>query len=223
MDPLVARNHSESGLGASLTSLRVAVRRSGHRWMAGPPVASTPSRTSPCRPPRPRLRPSTAAMNARSRCSSRSRWARATSTSGTSRGTFVLDRMLFSAVRYPGDYGFVPETLALDGDHLDALVILGEPTFPGCTIRSGPRHARHDRRQGARREAADRREPRPALARPAHARRRAGPSPPGDQHFFATYKDLERKFVEVRGWRGRDDAMRVLRVVKTPSTQRETS
>jgi inorganic pyrophosphatase len=50
------------------------------------------------------------------------------------RQTFVLDRMLFTAVRYPGDYGFIPDTLALDGDHLDAIVILGEPTFPGCTV-----------------------------------------------------------------------------------------
>ncbi|MEX2563236.1 MAG: inorganic diphosphatase, partial [Nitriliruptoraceae bacterium] len=52
------------------------------------------------------------------------------------RQTFVLDRMLFTSVRYPGDYGFIPDTLALDGDHLDALVILGEPTFPGCTVRA---------------------------------------------------------------------------------------
>src|SRR5665811_327448 len=47
---------------------------------------------------------------------------------------FVLDRMLFTAVRYPGDYGYIPGTLARDGDPLDALVILGEPTFPGCHI-----------------------------------------------------------------------------------------
>lgn len=50
-------------------------------------------------------------------------------------GRFYLDRMLFSAVHYPGDYGFIPETLAEDGDPLDALVLLGEPTFTGCLIR----------------------------------------------------------------------------------------
>jgi inorganic pyrophosphatase len=128
------------------------------------------------------------------------------------RGTFVLDRMLFSAVRYPGDYGFVPETLALDGDHLDALVILGEPTFPGCTVQArvlgmldmtddkGPDEklltvASHDPRWRDLHSLDD---------VPDHLRQEIS-------HFFATYNDLERKFVEVRGWRGRDDAMQVLR------------
>ncbi len=45
-----------------------------------------------------------------------------------------LDRRLFSATVYPADYGFVPETLAEDGDPLDVLVLLEEPTFPGCWI-----------------------------------------------------------------------------------------
>jgi inorganic pyrophosphatase len=47
-----------------------------------------------------------------------------------------LDRMLFSPVHYPADYGFVPDTLAEDGDPIDALVLLAEPTFPGCLIRT---------------------------------------------------------------------------------------
>jgi len=45
-----------------------------------------------------------------------------------------LDRRLFSATVYPADYGFVPDTLAEDGDPLDALVLLEEPTFPGCWV-----------------------------------------------------------------------------------------
>ncbi len=49
-----------------------------------------------------------------------------------------FDRMLFSAVHYPSDYGFVPETLASDGDPLDALVLVWEPTFPGCIIEVRP-------------------------------------------------------------------------------------
>lgn len=53
-------------------------------------------------------------------------------------GLFYLDRMLFSAVHYPADYGFIPGTLAEDGDPLDALVLVGEATFPGCMIRSKP-------------------------------------------------------------------------------------
>ncbi len=51
-------------------------------------------------------------------------------------GRLKLDRMLFTATRYPHDYGFVDNTLGLDGDPLDAMVLVGEPTFPGCLIRS---------------------------------------------------------------------------------------
>jgi inorganic pyrophosphatase len=45
-----------------------------------------------------------------------------------------FDRMLFSSMMYPADYGFIPETLALDGDPLDVLVLVNEPTFPGCVM-----------------------------------------------------------------------------------------
>ena len=54
------------------------------------------------------------------------------------RGLIRLDRRLFSATFYPADYGFVPDTLAEDGDPLDALVLLDEPTFPGCLVESKP-------------------------------------------------------------------------------------
>jgi len=50
-------------------------------------------------------------------------------------GRLKLDRMLFTATRYPHDYGFVDNTLGEDGDPLDALVLVAEPTFPGCLIR----------------------------------------------------------------------------------------
>ncbi|MEU3494692.1 inorganic diphosphatase [Kitasatospora cineracea] len=50
-------------------------------------------------------------------------------------GRLRLDRMLFTSTRYPADYGYVEGTLADDGDPLDALVILEEPTFPGCLIK----------------------------------------------------------------------------------------
>lgn len=49
-------------------------------------------------------------------------------------GALRLDRQLFTATRYPGDYGFVPDTCADDGDPVDVLVVLDEPTFPGCHI-----------------------------------------------------------------------------------------
>jgi inorganic pyrophosphatase len=53
-------------------------------------------------------------------------------------GRIKLDRMLFTSTRYPADYGFIEDTLADDGDPLDALVLLEEPTFPGCLIDARP-------------------------------------------------------------------------------------
>ena len=53
-------------------------------------------------------------------------------------GVIRLDRRLFTATVYPADYGFVPETLAEDGDPLDVLVLLEDPTFPGCWINVRP-------------------------------------------------------------------------------------
>lgn len=49
-------------------------------------------------------------------------------------GRIVLDRVLYSAMSYPAEYGIIEETLAPDGDPLDILVIASEPTFPGCTV-----------------------------------------------------------------------------------------
>ena len=54
------------------------------------------------------------------------------------RHVFRLDRRLFSATAYPADYGFIPETLAEDGDPLDALVLVVDPTFPGCRVIGRP-------------------------------------------------------------------------------------
>jgi inorganic pyrophosphatase len=51
---------------------------------------------------------------------------------------FRLDRRLFTATTYPADYGYIPETLSEDGDPLDAMVVLEEPTFPGCWITARP-------------------------------------------------------------------------------------
>jgi inorganic pyrophosphatase len=53
-------------------------------------------------------------------------------------GAIWLDRTLFTATQYPADYGFVPHTLGEDGDPLDVLVLLDEPTFPGCHVMVRP-------------------------------------------------------------------------------------
>ncbi len=54
------------------------------------------------------------------------------------RHRFVLDRILYSSVHYPCDYGFIDGSLADDGDPLDVLVVISEPTFPGCVVRARP-------------------------------------------------------------------------------------
>ncbi len=51
-------------------------------------------------------------------------------------GRIRLDRMLFTSMSYPGDYGYIEETLGEDGDPLDAVLLLDEPTFPGCVVRA---------------------------------------------------------------------------------------
>src|SRR3989304_10150506 len=53
-------------------------------------------------------------------------------------GVVRLDRVLYSSVHYPTDYGLIPHTRAPDGDHLDVLVVVEEPTFPGCRLRARP-------------------------------------------------------------------------------------
>ena len=84
-------------------------------------------------------------------------------------GRIRLDRMLFTSTRYPADYGFVTGTLAEDGDPLDVLILLDEPTFPGCEITVRPVGVFWIATSTARREGPRRSRPRPA------ARRRPGP------------------------------------------------
>ena len=124
------------------------------------------------------------------------------------RSRFFLDRMLFSAVRYPGDYGFIPDTLAEDGDALDALVILGEPTFPGCHVKSrviGMLDMTDDQGHDQKILTVPDTDP-----RWRHIEKLDDvPDHMLDEihHFFGIYKDLEQKRVEVHGWRSLDEAM----------------
>ena len=53
-------------------------------------------------------------------------------------GVIKLDRVLFSPLHYPGDYGFIPQTYFDDNDPMDILVMMNEPTFPGCVIEARP-------------------------------------------------------------------------------------
>jgi inorganic pyrophosphatase len=123
-------------------------------------------------------------------------------------GRIRLDRMLFTATRYPADYGFIERTLGLDGDPLDALVLLDEPTFPGCLILARPICMYRMSDEAGRDDkvlCVPSRDPR--LARLQDI----GDMPPFElleiEHFFSVYKDLEPgKSVEGATWAGRAEA-----------------
>ena len=128
------------------------------------------------------------------------------------RHLFKLDRVLYSSVHYPTDYGYIPETLSLDGDPLDALVIMESPTFPGCLIKARPigvldmtdEHGRDEK----------------ILAVPQsdpryeHIQRLQDLGPHWlreIENFFATYKTLEDKWTELTGW---EDEVRAWQIIQ---------
>jgi inorganic pyrophosphatase len=119
-----------------------------------------------------------------------------------------LDRFLFSSMVYPTDYGFIPDTLALDGDPLDAMVCVSEPTFPGCLIEVKPIALfKMEDDKGI-----DDKVLCVPLQDPAwNTLERLEDI--SDQlrdeiaHFFSVYKDLEQKAVTVDGWYPREVAL----------------
>ncbi|MGH8834975.1 MAG: inorganic diphosphatase [Actinomycetes bacterium] len=123
-------------------------------------------------------------------------------------GRMRLDRMLFTSTRYPTDYGFIEDTLGDDGDPLDALVLLDEPTFPGCVIRCraiGMYRMRDEKGGDDKVLCVPATDPRVEHLRDIHH------VPEFDrleiQHFFEVYKELEPgKSVEGATWVGRAEA-----------------
>ena len=118
---------------------------------------------------------------------------------------FILDRVLFSSVKYPYDYGFVPNTLADDGDPLDGMVLMDEPTFPGCVIASRPIGMLEMIDGGDRDEK--------ILCVPAEDPRYSDVKSLEDvaphrleeiAEFFRSYKNLEKKVTEILGWQDVD-------------------
>jgi inorganic pyrophosphatase len=132
-------------------------------------------------------------------------------------GRIRLDRMLFTSTRYPADYGYVEDTLGEDGDPLDALVLLDEPTFPGCQIRVRTIGLFHMRDEAGGDDK--------LLCVPAGDPRLNHLQDLEDvsefdrleiQHFFETYKDLELDAsTETRGYGNRDDAERIIDAART--------
>ena len=127
------------------------------------------------------------------------------------RHRFVLDRILYGSVHYPCDYGFVDGTLADDGDPLDVLVVISEPTFPGCVVRARPvgvLDMRDDKGHDYKILAVAADDPRwdETLAMGDLSPHRLREI----ENFFQIYKELEGRPVEVFGWLGPDDAWRII-------------
>lgn len=127
-------------------------------------------------------------------------------------GRLRLDRVLYSSVHYPTDYGFIVDTLALDGDHLDVLVLTEDPAVPGSLRTARPiglLDMADEKGPDEKVLAVPTGDPRYAEIRalddlPAHWRVEI-------QTFFDSYKELEGgKGTTIRGWRGADDAWRTI-------------
>jgi inorganic pyrophosphatase len=127
------------------------------------------------------------------------------------RGIYRLDRVLYSSVHYPTDYGFIPETLAEDNDPLDILVTVEEPTFPGCYVRARP--------VGALVMTDEKGLDEKILAVPVDDPRFDGIEQLDHLHphwlleienFFATYKKLQNKVVTIEGWEPRDVTWKII-------------
>ena len=115
---------------------------------------------------------------------------------------FALDRVLYSSVQYPYDYGFVPNTLADDGDPLDGMVLIDQPTFPGCVIAARPIGMLEMIDGGDRDEkilCVPDKDPRYAQVKSLEdiAEHRLAEI----SEFFKTYKNLEKKVTEILGWK----------------------
>lgn len=127
------------------------------------------------------------------------------------RGSIRLDRVLYSPLHYPADYGYLHDTLAEDGDHLDVLIFVYEPTFPGCLVEVRPIGVLDMRDEKGRDQK--------ILAVPLGDPRFDGVTdlehvPPHFlkevEHFFTVYKTLEEKPVEIYGWSGAVEARRMV-------------
>ena len=123
-----------------------------------------------------------------------------------------FDRMIFSSMHYPSDYGFVTETLALDGDPIDAMVLVSEPTFPGCLIEVkviGLFKMYDEKGPDAKLLCVPVRDP---IWNKMNSLEDVNPHLLSEiEHFFQVYKDLEQKKVGVEGWEDKEVAIKSLR------------
>ncbi|MFN2628812.1 MAG: inorganic diphosphatase [Gaiellaceae bacterium] len=126
-------------------------------------------------------------------------------------GGIVLDRRLFASMSYPADYGYIEGTLAEDGDPLDALVLVTEPTFPGCRIRVRAVGVFHMTDEAG----PDEKVLSVPLGDPSFQRVHDVHDIGGElrdeiEHFFQRYKELEAKKTETRGFGNRSEAEAII-------------
>ncbi len=137
------------------------------------------------------------------------------------KGIFKLDRVLYSPMHYPGDYGFIPGTYAEDQDPLDILVLMNRPTFPGVVLRARP--------LGYLEMSDEKGRDQKILAVPADdprydanrhldsiSRHRLREI----EHFFRIYKELENKHTNVGGWFGLDETHRLINEARAAYEQK---
>lgn len=126
-------------------------------------------------------------------------------------GVFRMDRALYSPMHYPGDYGFIPGTLADDNDPLDVLVLVQQPSFPGCLIEVRPvgilNMVDNDERD-QKVLAVPTKNPRYDQIHTmdqifSHVKREI-------EHFFTIYKELEGKVTKMQGWGGPREARKAI-------------
>lgn len=138
-----------------------------------------------------------------------------------SAGVIKLDRVLYSPLHYPGDYGFIPQSYYGDGDPLDILIMMEEPTFPGCVIEARPigmlqlvDRGEHDDKILAVPSTDPHYEEYLDLENlPKHF-------PKAVEHFFITYKQLQGAEVVSQGWVGAQGAKAA--IVKAMQLYRDT-
>lgn len=123
----------------------------------------------------------------------------------------ALDRVLYSPLFYPTDYGFIPHTRSEDGDHLDVMVFVTDPTFPGCVLSVRPigvLDMEDEKGQDWKIIAVADKDPRQFSIQTIEdvdeqVKKEIA-------HFFEVYKTLEGKRVRVRGWLGKEEAYRLI-------------
>jgi inorganic pyrophosphatase len=136
---------------------------------------------------------------------------------------FVLDRVLYSSVHYPCDYGFIEQTLADDGDPLDVLVVISEPTFPGCVLRARPvgvLDMTDDKGHDYKILAVAHDDPRWEAT---HRLEDLSPHRLREiENFFEIYKTLEGRETRVAGWLGVVEAWQIIDAARRNTTGQPT-